>query len=196
MSRRARRFQNLLLRFAAARRGATAIEFAIVALPFCVMLFGVIELGMVFLVSVTLQNATDNAARQIRTGQFQTSGASAKSNFKTLVCNRMAWLATPCLTKLTVAVQTFADFNAASGSNPTAGTAWTPAAAAATCFSTGAPGDIVLVRTYYEWDVFTPLLDKSLVNMGTSSNKRLISTVATFRNEPYSTATPVGAKCT
>ena len=108
----------------------------------------------------------------------------------------MAWLATPCLTKLTVAVQTFADFNTASGNSATAGTAWTPAAAAATCFSTGAPGDIVLVRTYYEWDVFTPLLNEALVNMGTGSNKRLISTVATFRNEPYSTATPVGAKCT
>ncbi|MDO8800485.1 TadE/TadG family type IV pilus assembly protein [Phenylobacterium sp.] len=195
MSRRAIAFQNLLLRFAAARRGTTAIEFAIIALPFCVMLFGIIELGMVFLVSLTLQNATDNAARQIRTGQFQTSGSNAKGDFKTLVCNRMSWLATPCLTKLTVAVQTFADFNAAGANTATSGTAWTPAAAAATCFSTGAPGDIVLVRSYYEWDVFTPLLDKSLVNMGTNSNKRLISTVATFRNEPYSTATPVGARC-
>lgn len=196
MSRRSLRFQNLLLRFAAARRGTTAIEFAIIALPLCVMMFGIIELGLVFMVSVTLQNATDNAARQIRTGGFQISGSNAKGDFKTLVCNRMAWLATPCLTKLTVAVQTFADFNTASSNSATAGTAWTPAAAAATCFSTGAPGDIVLVRTYYEWDVFTPLLDKALVNMGTSSNKRLISTVATFRNEPYSTATPVGAKCT
>nr|QQZ50147.1 pilus assembly protein [Phenylobacterium glaciei] len=95
MSRRALRFQNLLLRFAAARRGTTAIEFAIIALPFCVMMFGIIELGLVFMVSVTLQNATDNAARQIRTGGFQTSGSSAKGDFKTLVCNRMAWLATP-----------------------------------------------------------------------------------------------------
>lgn len=189
MSRRALAFRTLLLRFAAARRGTTAIEFAIIALPFCVLMFGIIELGLVFMVSVTLQNATDNAARQIRTGQFQTSGGNTKDAFKTLVCDRMAWLAAPCQTKLTVAVQTFADFN-------TAGTAWTPAAAAATCFSTGAPGDIVLVRSYYEWDVFTPLLNKALVNMGTSSNKRLISTVASFRNEPYSTATPVGAKCT
>ncbi len=196
MSRRALRFPNLLLRFAAARRGTTAIEFAIIALPFCVLMFGIIELGMVFMVSLTLQNATDNAARQIRTGGFQTSGSNAKGDFKTLVCNRMAWLATPCLTKLTVAVQTFADFNTASGNSATAGTSWTPAAAAATCFSTGAPGDIVLVRTYYEWDVFTPLLNTALVNMGAGSNKRLISTVATFRNEPYSTATPVGAKCT
>lgn len=196
MSRRALAFKDLLLRFAAARRGTTAIEFAIIALPFCVMLFGIIELGLVFLVSVTLQNATDNAARQIRTGQFQTSGSNTKGDFKTQVCSRMAWLATPCAGKLTVAVQTFADFNTASGDSATAGTAWTPATAAATCFSTGAPGDIVLVRAYYEWDVFTPLLNKSLVNMGTNSNKRLISTVATFRNEPYSTATPVGAKCT
>ena len=195
MSRRAIAFRNQLLAFAAARRGTTAIEFAIIALPFCVMLFGIIELGMVFLVSVTLTNATDNAARQIRTGQFQTSGSNAKADFKTQVCNRMAWLATSCTSKLTVAVQTFADFNTASGNSATAGTAWTPAAAAATCFSTGAPGDIVLVRTYYEWDVFTPLLNEALVNMGTGSNKRLISTVATFRNEPYSTATPVGAKC-
>ena len=196
MSRRALRFPNLLLRFAAARRGTTAIEFAIIALPFCVLMFGIIELGLVFMVSVTLQNATDNAARQIRTGGFQTSGSNAKGDFKTLVCNRMAWLATPCLTKLTVAVQTFADFTAASGNSAAASTTWTPTMAAATCFSTGAPGDIVLVRTYYEWDVFTPLLNTALVNMGAGSNKRLISTVATFRNEPYSTATPVGAKCT
>jgi hypothetical protein len=95
-----------------------------------------------------------------------------------------------------VAVQTFADFNTASSNSATAGTAWTPAAAAATCFSTGAPGDIVLVRTYYEWDVFTPLLEQVAGEHGDSgSNKRLISTVATFRNEPYSTTTPVGAKC-
>jgi Flp pilus assembly protein TadG len=190
MSRRALRFQTLLLRFAAARRGATAIEFAIIALPFCVMMFGIIELGLVFMVSVTLQNATDNAARQIRTGAFQTSGSNAKADFKALVCDRMAWLSTPCQTKLTVAVQTFTDFNTASTNSPTAGTAWTPALAAATTFTTGGPGDIVLVRAYYEWDVFTPLLNKALVNMGTASNKRLISTVATFRNEPYPTTAP------
>lgn len=119
------RLPALLTRFAQARRGATAVEFAIIALPFCVLLFGIIELGLVFMVSVTLQNATDSAARHIRTGQFQTSGSNAKADFKTLVCNRMSWLATPCTSKLTVAVQTFANFAAASGSNPTAGTAFT-----------------------------------------------------------------------
>ena len=40
-------------------------------------------------------------------------------------------LATSCTSKLTVAVQTFADFDTASTNSATAGTAWTPAAAAA-----------------------------------------------------------------
>lgn len=195
MQPRPSRLTALLGRFIRARRGATAIEFAIIGLPFCVLMFGIIELVMVFMVSVTLQNATDNAAREIRTGAFQTGSANAKGDFKTLVCNKMSWLSSPCTGKLTVAVQTFANFTGASGSSAVAGTAFTPAAAAATCFSTGAPGDIVLVRAYYQWDVFTPLLNGALVNMGTGSNKRLISTVATFRNEPYSSQTPVGAKC-
>lgn len=51
------------------------------------------------------------------------------------------------------------------------------------------------MRTYYEWTVFTPLLNAALVNMGTGTGKRLISTVATFRNEPYGAQNPVGAAC-
>jgi hypothetical protein len=31
--------------------------------------------------------------------------------------------------------------------------------------------------------------------MGSGSGKRLISAVATFRNEPYSNATQIGAAC-
>ena len=70
---RARRF---LRRFGSARRGATAVEFAFVALPFLTLLFAVLELGMVFLVSTTLQNAADAAGRQIRTGELQGSGGN------------------------------------------------------------------------------------------------------------------------
>ena len=51
------------------------------------------------------------------------------------------------------------------------------------------------MRTYYEWDLYTPLLNVGLQNMGASSNKRLISSATSFRNEPYSTQSPVGAKC-
>lgn len=182
-----------LRRFARAQRGATAIEFAIIALPFLILLFGIIELGMVFLVSTTLQNATDNAARQIRTGQFQTSGATTKDDFKTLVCNSMTWLSAPCPSKLTVDVQTFADFTTLNAKGQVNAATFDPNNL---CWSTGQPGDIVLVRAYYQWDVFTPLLNAALVNMGTGSNKRLIGAATSFRNEPWSSQAPVLAKCT
>lgn len=181
-----------LARFGRARQGATAIEFAIIALPFMILLFGIIELGMVFLVSVTLQNATDNAARQIRTGELQNSGANTKAAFAALVCSNMTWLSAPCASKLTVDVQTFSNFTALSAAGQTDPTTFDPNN---TCWSSGQPGDIVLVRTYYQWDIFTPMLDASLVNMGTGTGKRLIGAATSFRNEPWSTQTPTGAKC-
>jgi Flp pilus assembly protein TadG len=181
-----------LRRFARARRGATAVEFALIALPFLVLLFGIIELGMVFLVSVTLQNGTDNAARKLRTGQFQTSGANTKADFKALVCNNMSWLSTTCAARLSVDVQTFTNFNTLSATGAVNPTTFNPAA---TCWSAGQPGDIVLVRTFFQWDIFTPMLNASLVNMGTGSGKRLINATTSFRNEPWSSQTPVGAAC-
>ena len=181
-----------LKRFAQAKRGATAVEFAIIALPFLVLLFGIIELGMVFLVSVTLQNGTDNASRKLRTGQFQTSGANTKADFKALVCNNMSWLQTACASNLTVDVQTFATFNNLSATGQVNPTTFNPAA---TCWSSGRPGDIVLVRTFYKWEIFTPLLNAALVNMGGGTGKRLISAATSFRNEPWSSQSPVGAAC-
>lgn len=176
-----------LRRFARARQGATAIEFAIIALPFMILLFGIIELGMVFLVSVTLQNATDNAARQIRTGQLQNGGSNTKTAFASLVCANMTWLSAPCSSKLTVDVQTFANFTALSNAGQIDPTTFNPNT---TQWSSGQAGDIVLVRTYYQWDIFTPMLNASLVNMGTGSGKRLIGAATSFRNEPWSTQTP------
>ncbi len=181
-----------LRRFAHAERGAIAVEFALISLPFLVLLFGIIELGMVFLVSVTLQNGTDFAARSLRTGQFQTSGNTTKADFKNMVCNNMTWLAASCATNLSVDVQTFSNFNALSGTGSVNPTTFNPAA---TCWSSGQPGDIVLVRTYYKWQIFTPLLNAALVNMGAGSGQRLIGSATSFRNEPWSSQSPVGAAC-
>lgn len=178
-------------RFRKAQRGAAAVEFALVALPFLVMLFGVLELALVFLVSTSLENATEAAARRIRTGEFQQSGATTKNDFKTLVCNNMAWLS-GCQASLSVDVRTFADFSTMAATPGLAGAAYNPNA---TCWSTGEPQDIVLVRTYYEWTLVTPLLNAALENRGTGSGKRLISAMATFRNEPYSANAAKGASC-
>ena len=47
----------------------------------------------------------------------------------------------------------------------------------------GGPGDIVVVRAYYQWGLFTPLMNQALETL--SGGKTLITSTATFRNEPY-----------
>lgn len=179
-------------RFAHACRGAVAVEFAFVAFPFLLLLFGMLELALVLMVSMTLETATGDAARAIRTGEFQTSGATGKADFQKLVCDHMMWLKTGCAGKLTVDVETFAlnDFQSMANSSTRNPATFDPTT---TCFSPGGPADVVMVRTYYEWTLFTPLLNGALINAGT--NKRLINSVVSFRNEPYGNASSVGARC-
>jgi Flp pilus assembly protein TadG len=170
---------GLLTRFARAERGATAVEFAFVALPFLALIFAVVELGLVFMVGTTLENATEAAARQIRTGELQTAGGSA-ATFKAAVCAQMSWLGSDCTANLSVDVRTYSTFSAVTSTSVLTNGAVDPAKQT---FTTGGPEDIVLVRTFYQWTIFTPLLNAGLVNL--SGNKRLITSTATFRNEPY-----------
>jgi hypothetical protein len=50
-------------------------------------------------------------------------------------------------------------------------------------FTPGAPLDVVVVRTFYDWKLFTPGISK-LANVG--SDRRILTASAAFRNEPYS----------
>jgi Flp pilus assembly protein TadG len=188
------RLSRFTSRFARSERGATAVEFGLVSLPILVMIFGLLELALVFIVMTTLDTATQTMSRKIRTGEFQTSGASSPANFKALVCAQMTWLQAQCTTGLWVDVRTFSDFNSLAAAQPLPFAAAYPAVPT-TCFSPGNPTDIVLVRAYFEWNLFTPLLNAALENMGSGSGKRLISSTTAFRNEPYSASPPIGAGC-
>lgn len=162
-------------RFARAEGGATAVEFALVGLPFLMLIFAIIELGLVFLVSITLETAVADVGRTIRTGQVQTGGGTA-ATFKTAVCNKLSWLGSKCQGALQIDVRTFSDFASSSSSsaNLTVPTAmnWDP----------GSPGSIVLVRAYYTWPLITPLLTTGLQS---ADGKRIIYAATAFSNEPY-----------
>jgi Flp pilus assembly protein TadG len=172
----ARRF---LTRFQRERGGAAAVEFAFVALPFLTLLFAVLELGMVFLVSTTLQNAADAAGRKIRTGELQAAGGT-ETTFKNAICSDMAWLGSDCAANLTVDVRTFTSFASSKVDDPVTDG---EIDLTKTTFKPGNAEDIVLVRAYYNWTLFTPLLNQGLSPM--KNGKRLISTTVTFRNEPW-----------
>ena len=51
--------------------GASAVEFALIALPLFYMLFVILEIGIVFFANYELENAAAQGARMLRTGQAQ-----------------------------------------------------------------------------------------------------------------------------
>ena len=164
------------------RRAATAVEFALIALPFVMLLIGIVEIGMVFMVASALESATDVAARQIRIGAMQSqTTAPTAATFKTAVCGQMVWLAGVCTSNLEVDVRTFTQFQSIALPNPVSGGALL--AQPQLQFSLGGPGSIVLVRTYLPWTLIAPMLDKMATQ--TSNGQIIISATATFRNEPY-----------
>lgn len=167
--------------FRRAQDGHAAVEFAIVAAPFFFMLFAMIELAIVFTISTTLDDGVRLAARRIRTGQLQTAGGATISSFKDDVCSRMTWLEDHCKTHLSVDVRKYTQWSTATPPNPVQANGTFNQAALT--FVPGGPEDIVLVRAYYRWTLFTPFLSQALKKL--SGNQAVVYATAAFRNEPY-----------
>jgi len=179
-------------RFLRARQGATAVEFALILMPFLLLLMAIIELSLIFVVTVGLDGATTAAARQIRTGSFQLSGASTKTDFRNLVCSKLPVLPSGCDANVFVDVRTFNTFADLSANFAQSGATFVDSA---TCFSPGKARDIVLVRVYYQWPLVTPGVMMAFAD-NPATGQRMLSSASVFRNEPYNDDPPVGAKCT
>jgi Flp pilus assembly protein TadG len=162
---------GLLRRFRREEAGATAIEFAIVALPFFTLMFAIIETAIVFFAGQALETATADAARLIMTGQAQQQNFS-QSQFRQQICDNMRGLL-DC-EALKVDVRTYAAF---------AGSATRPDDEEEPQYAPGVGGDIVVVRAFYEWPLVTSLVGLSLADR--PDGKRLIAASAAFRNEPF-----------
>src|ERR1700674_1936102 len=63
--------RRIFRRFRRNRRGSAAVEFALVAPVFFALLFAIIETGIMFFANQVLESITQNAARQVPTGQAQ-----------------------------------------------------------------------------------------------------------------------------
>ncbi len=70
-------------------KGALAVEFALVAPIFLLLLLVIVELGLTLTTQSLLDGATRDAARLIRTGQVQSQN-SPITTFQTLLCSDMA----------------------------------------------------------------------------------------------------------
>jgi Flp pilus assembly protein TadG len=163
------------------RAGATAVEFALVAAPLVFMLFAILELAMVFLVASTLENATSNVARTIRTGQVQSGGGGSANSIRDSICANLGWLQSQCQANLSVDVRTYAQFTNGAAPSPINNGKFDTSAL---MYAPGDPGQIVLVRAFYRWTLMTPFLKGALANL--DNGVTMLTATTTFKNEPYS----------
>ncbi len=173
------RLRDRFERYAADNRGAAAVEFAMIAAPFFFLIFGLLEISIIFIMAAILDHGVADATRPLRTGAVQQAGMTAEE-FRVMLCGELMGMM-DCENKLHFDVQTVNGFaNTPSGS---------PLDAAGLVdddefgFNPGGPNDIVAVRVFYEWDLLTPGLSAPLANM--AGQKHLLQSNAVFRNEPF-----------
>ncbi len=178
---RSPRPRTLFARWRSDAQGATAIEFAMVAMPFLMLLFGIIGVGLYFFTTFTMENAVEQASRLLRTGQAQVAGYTA-SQFKAKVCEFVPGFV-DCDSKVRVNVMSYADTtNITAASLPKCLTAG-GALSAGNQYAPGGASEVVLVWVCYEWDLARAI---PFLNLGDMSNgSRLIQATTVFRSEPY-----------
>ncbi|TIV11344.1 MAG: pilus assembly protein, partial [Mesorhizobium sp.] len=75
-------------RFLGDRRGSTALEFAMLAVPFALLIFAILESCISFAGQEVMANITDDVARQLRTGQVRQADVT-EATLKTMICSRL-----------------------------------------------------------------------------------------------------------
>ena len=163
--------------FFADTKGATAVEFALVATPFIGLLVGIIQTFLVFFSQQLLETAVNQSSRQILTGQAQAQSMT-QGQFANVVCSNLPILFN--CNNVMIDVEVAGSWTTANAGAPTLTYDSNGNVTNTWQFSPGNPGDIVVVRVMYLWPVFTAPL---LANL--SNGNRLIMASSAFQNEAY-----------
>ena len=112
------------------------------------------------------------------TGQAQNASLT-QSQFKSLVCSKIVALF-DCTNGISIDVQSYSQFNSVNVSSPIDGSKnfTNP-----NNYSPGGPGDIVVVRVFYQWPILVTKFGYDISNL--AGSKRLLTATAAFQNEPF-----------
>ncbi len=191
LGRSMRRAHVRLRRWHKDEAGLTAVEFAMVSMPFVALLFGIISVCLYFFTVFTMENAVWQAARAIRTGQFQ-QGVGIYAGLKTDEDRKKAFKAALCAkapsyidcNKAIIMVQSNSG-GFGSISQPVCATGGTMIDQSKAEFNPGGASSVVLATVCYPWSFGgkLPFLATSNIDDGSL----LIQASVTFRTEPYPT---------
>lgn len=166
-----------LLNWARNSDGTTAIEFALLAIPYLFLTLGIIELALMYASATMLEGASHNAARLVRTGQVQQASADPQAMFTDALCASTTLLVR--CEDIQVEVQTldsFSDFDTLQAQYSDDGD-FIPSG-----FDAGGSSDRVLIRTAYRYQMMTPLVGTLLSG---ADGATLFMTTIVLQTEPY-----------
>lgn len=178
------RRKGFLARFIRDRSGSTAIEFVMLAMPFSLLVFAILESCIAFGGQQLLANVTDDVARQLRTGEIQADDLD-EAGLRRMICDELEIMVAKDCPGLEVDLQNFDTFEQAAalriryvGSGPskdidTAGFGVEPGPALSKN----------MLRVFYRWPVMTDFMRKSMSNI--QGSKTLLFATATWQNEPF-----------
>ena len=179
-----RRLGSPLRSFHKSSSGATAVEFAMVAPVFFLMLGVILETGLMLFTEYVLQTSVQEAARLVRTGQAQDAKLDAAA-FKTKICDT-AGLVINCQGNVSVYMTAAANFATLDASVPSYLNVGlkddgTPNP---TSYACGGPSQAVALIATYDWKFTVPYFMSFFGNIKNNTTRRLAG-FAMFRNEPF-----------
>lgn len=151
------------------RRGVTAVEFALIAPVFIMLMIGITEISLIMLSEHLLENAVYNASRTAKTGYVE-SGKTQLDTVMDVLHARLSGLA-PLLdpAKLTVTTVSYGDLSDIG--QPEQGSE-----------GLGTASQVVVHTITYPWQTFTPLMGGII---GDQNGIIRLSSRIVVRNEPY-----------
>jgi Flp pilus assembly protein TadG len=195
-----RRSSGRLRAFVRSRDGTAAIEFALLAIPYFLIIFAILETFVAFVGEQVVSNAVDTLSREIRTGQITynlgRTTDMTKTQFRQAFCNEIAVIIACSAAEINTPANLYLDVESYSSFSlmPTT-VPRTSSAPGADLDATGfnfAPGgakSLNMLRAYYRWHIITDLLRPYLSTVrpadGSMPSVYLIVATGAFQNENY-----------
>lgn len=172
-------------RFGRDRDGSVAIEFTALAIPFCMLVFAILESCISFAGQQVLANAADNVARQLRTGQIK-AAQMTEAKLREMICDDLSVIVSGnCAamdSPLEVDLRRYDSFADASKEK----IKFTSDGDIDTTGFDVKPGPSMsknMLRVFYRWPVMTDFMRKSMSNLKGGYTLHFAS--MTWQNEPF-----------
>ena len=189
-----------LCRFGRDRDGAAALEFALLAVPFLLLVFATFETFFAYAGEQLMANAVETMSRKIRTGEITFGQGKVtdvtETEFRQIFCDEVSILslcsnteaATP--SKLYLDVRQFASFaDMPRGIPRVSSDPYADLDTSAFDFAPGGPETKNMVRAYYRWQIMTDIMRPFITNIRPANKPiptdYLIVWTSAFENEDY-----------